>query len=362
MDASSSLAAQPARINPGVQILRGVAATMVLVHHAIEETRAAPAFVSPDWATRLGAAGVDIFFVISGLVITFSAFRGERRATTPGRFFGLRVHRIYPFYWLCLLSVVTLSASGIAFTSQRLDASRLIASALLAPHPDPIVFVAWTLVFEMYFYVAMTATLALGLSRRACAAALTATICLALAAARTIGGRSTAVVFLGDPIALEFCFGVGLAVFGPRLLRAPPAAWIALGLAAMALASAFAEPKGTGGLAVSARWWAWGLPAAAVVLGFSHMPTGQGAGWRLARLIGDASYAIYLSHIFAMIAYAKAIKTGLWPAPGWGAVALVSAGALAMGVAAHLLVEKPLGRLTRPLFLPARARGYSALR
>lgn len=362
MVAFSSSAARTGRLNIGVQILRGVAATMVLVHHAIEETRAAPAFASPDWATRLGAAGVDIFFVISGLVITLSAFRGESRATTPGRFFAMRAHRIYPFYWLCLLSVVALSASGIAFTSQRLDASRLIASALLAPHPDPIVFVAWTLVFEMYFYMTMTVTLALGLSRRACAAALTGTICLALAGAAAVGGRSTAVAFLGDPIALEFCFGVGLAVIGPRLAKAPPALLIAFGLAAMALASAYAAPKGTGGLAASARFWAWGLPAAAVVLGFSRLPIGQGAGSRLARLIGDASYAIYLTHIFAMIAYAKAIKIGVWTAPGWGAVALVSAGALAIGVAAHLLVEKPLGRLTRPLFLPAPARGYSALR
>jgi peptidoglycan/LPS O-acetylase OafA/YrhL len=51
----------------GIQILRAVAALLVVFHHALEESLAAIAGPkSPDWLTTFGAAGVDIFFVISG--------------------------------------------------------------------------------------------------------------------------------------------------------------------------------------------------------------------------------------------------------------------------------------------------------
>jgi exopolysaccharide production protein ExoZ len=55
--------------NIGIQILRGLAATMVVFQHSLEESLVISTKIAPDWLIRLGACGVDIFFVISGFII-----------------------------------------------------------------------------------------------------------------------------------------------------------------------------------------------------------------------------------------------------------------------------------------------------
>jgi peptidoglycan/LPS O-acetylase OafA/YrhL len=51
----------------GIQVLRAIAALLVVLYHALEESLASVTMPkSPDWFTTFGAAGVDIFFVISG--------------------------------------------------------------------------------------------------------------------------------------------------------------------------------------------------------------------------------------------------------------------------------------------------------
>jgi exopolysaccharide production protein ExoZ len=55
--------------NIGIQILRGLAATLVVFHHSLEESLAISTMVAPEWLIRFGACGVDIFFVISGFII-----------------------------------------------------------------------------------------------------------------------------------------------------------------------------------------------------------------------------------------------------------------------------------------------------
>tara|TARA_B100000287_G_scaffold426544_1_gene474644 strand:- start:92 stop:277 length:186 start_codon:yes stop_codon:yes gene_type:complete len=53
----------------GIQYLRALAAFMVVVHHTLEMSKAALFGVAPDWLILIGAAGVDVFFVISGFIM-----------------------------------------------------------------------------------------------------------------------------------------------------------------------------------------------------------------------------------------------------------------------------------------------------
>src|SRR4030095_15095732 len=83
-----------------VQALRAVAALLVVVYHVFDmwSLRVNPSPPGATWAN--GAAGVDIFFVISGFVMVVSS---RRMAAQPGAwrtFIEHRIVRIAPLYWL----------------------------------------------------------------------------------------------------------------------------------------------------------------------------------------------------------------------------------------------------------------------
>ena len=85
-----------------LQMLRGVAAAAVVVHHALEVSNGAASAFSPDFLTTAGAAGVDVFFVISGFIILYTSFPAGRSPLSPRTFMLRRMIRIYPMHWICL--------------------------------------------------------------------------------------------------------------------------------------------------------------------------------------------------------------------------------------------------------------------
>ena len=96
--------APTARTFHSVQILRAVAATMVVALHAcIQAGRFGGA------AFPLGNAGVDVFFPISGFVMVVSTANRQASARTAARFALARFLRIAPIYWL-----LTLAKAGAA--------------------------------------------------------------------------------------------------------------------------------------------------------------------------------------------------------------------------------------------------------
>ncbi|PSC04206.1 acyltransferase [Alsobacter soli] len=339
--------------NWGIQALRGVAATMVLAHHAMEESLAIPSFAgAPDWAVRWGAAGVDVFFVISGLVVFLAAFEGgagRERGRTPSAFMRDRIQRIYPLYWACLALVLALWASGLGFSSLTVDPGKLLAAVFLLPHHEQVVGVAWTLVYEMYFYVLIAFALCIRLNQEQTALFTAGMILANWGAARLAGGHGAVASFLGDPIVFEFCYGIGLAcLVGRDAIRVRrPVALAAVGGVLLLLASAFAPSETTAGLAPSARFAAWGIPAVLVVVGFSQMAI-RPVGWiRGLVFLGAASYALYLTHGFVMISYARLIKHGHMPLGGVAGVVLACLAAFALASLAHIFVETPLSRLVK---------------
>jgi exopolysaccharide production protein ExoZ len=70
----------------GIQMLRGIAALAVVLHHSLEESNGSTGRFSPDWATTFGASGVDIFFVISGLIMFYTSFPDLRQPISPAKF------------------------------------------------------------------------------------------------------------------------------------------------------------------------------------------------------------------------------------------------------------------------------------
>lgn len=305
----------------GLQALRGLAALAVVVHHTLEELGAGPA-----WLTRLGACGVDVFFVISGFIMFYTS--AELR---PGEFMLRRFLRIAPVYWICTLAVVALSATGAFYKSQTITAGDLIGS-LLFVDPHPVLGVGWTLHFEMYFYLLFGLTIATGLFR------WSVVVIPLLLGGIAILARGTP---YADPIVFEFAFGIALAAgYRAGWLSGKwsiPAALAACAAFCMASLGGTAE---TSGLPSAMRWWAWGVPAALAI---------YAALWWRPRftLLGDASYSVYLVHPFVMTGYAVFLRHVHAPALLTGPAAVIAS--VALGLAFYRLVEDRISRATSRL-------------
>src|SRR4029079_11339276 len=108
------------------------------------------AFVGSGWV------GVQIFFVISGFVIAFSAER-----STPLRFFEARVKRLVPAVWVCApISAVVLLYLGLSWPTDAVV--RLVRTGLFVPFDPWVDSVYWTLGIEIAFYAVVWTLLRLG--------------------------------------------------------------------------------------------------------------------------------------------------------------------------------------------------------
>jgi len=152
-----------------IQILRGIAALLVVLWHsdlALElfandywrdVPAAARAQLYPFWANHL-CIGVDIFFCISGFVMTMLAAKATKHGAWP--FLRNRIARIAPPYWfftVCLLVLYNVSSSFHIWRLTGLltqDVPATILSFFLLPQANgPILAVGWTLIYEFMFYI-----------------------------------------------------------------------------------------------------------------------------------------------------------------------------------------------------------------
>jgi exopolysaccharide production protein ExoZ len=334
-----------------VQNLRALAAYMVVVHHVLTLN------LGPHLAgqvPRIGASGVDVFFVVSGFIMVHTT-RGERGEAAD--FVRRRLRRILPLYWLVTLAIFAACLAGLrpnGLSAGDGSAANLLDSLAFIPFRResgeilPLVAVGWTLAYEMLFY----AVFAIGLALRRSVPVL-ATVGLTLGLLVGIGlaagpfAAAPAFVFT-RPLLLEFLAGCLIAelhyrsfpVIAPRKLVAAGAAALALGVALLgcgAWTGLDVEQYG------ASRALVWGGPAALIVAGAVALEAaGRGLDSPFLRLQGDASYATYLVH---MLVIQAATKLVVRLAPELPAVPVAAGLVLLCGLAGtlvHLWIERPL--------------------
>jgi len=182
------------------------------------------------------------------------------------------------------------------------------------------------------------------LSRRAAVIAIIAFFAAIVVLNRWLGPLPQPLAFWCDPLILEFCFGMLIALAYRAGLMLPR-------LAAWALIAAGIVGYGAFGLSIANVPWrvlVWGLPAAAVVsgltLGGNLAPRGI-AGRALAAL-GDASYSLYLVHPFAISAARRFLPVLVDPrAMPWLDMLLFLLVATAAAVATYRLFERPVTKM-----------------
>lgn len=324
-----------------LQAGRAFAALAVLLFH-VELTLALPQYLGRDTfpVFRSGYSGVHFFFVLSGFVILMAHGRDIGR---PGRaltYAWKRVRRIYPPLWAALLIsipamlMLPLLNNGVGFNA--LDV--LSAVALTPATHDPVLSVIWTLRHEALFYAVFGLIL------------LWPRVGLAVAAVWMI--LSATLPWLGIDGWLRFfftsqhlLFAFGAAAFLLYQRGRVPWPGVMMGVGLLLFAATWAIPLMKLPLNGIIGNWTFGLGAALAVLGAASLERAGGLSVpRSLSFLGEASYAIYLAHapvVYAATAGALAMAPQLRQAPVLLFV-LVTAAALAAGVAFHLWLERPL--------------------
>jgi len=346
------MAQKPENIQ-GIQILRALAAVSVVLVHARFGSTAPDATAFFSWA-RLPEAGVDLFFVISGFIMMLVSDPATGRENTPRIFLGRRIRRIVPLYWFFTLA---LAAGATAFPSllrwTTVTPDLVLTSLFFIPsaHPvsgtvQPLMSVGWTLQYEMFFYLCFAAVLGLKIGARVAAIAV---LFAGLMILTSITGRDTAILtFVGHPVVIEFVAGMGMYWLyrqGWVTRRAALPVAIALVPVVWLVGSGAGAPLED---ILPLHWIrpiAWGVPAAMVFyVGLAIREVTGAAGRALAKL-GDASYSLYLCHVFAVAIINKA-----WMALGHEqgpAVWIVLPLCIVAGFVSYHYIERPLGTLVR---------------
>jgi peptidoglycan/LPS O-acetylase OafA/YrhL len=346
--------AQPRTEIRSLQVLRLLAAVMVVIGHVLDILRRGHVEgLSPitDPTRVPWHSGVDIFFVVSGFVMYFLMAGRFGEPGVTRQFLWRRLVRIAPLYWIfTILTLATMLIIPGQMNNNIIDLGHVVASFAFIPWPapsgdlTPILSVGWTLNFEMLFYGVFALAL---MFPRKIGLSLLAFIFALLILNTQFGYRDfPPLTAWGFPIILEFLFGIGLAALylgGVRI-----GLWVRLTMAGLGVGLLILA----GHLALDGfdvRWYAWGIPGtlivAAFVLGQDFSDT------RLTRILvvgGNASYALYLSHLFTLRGFGLVWEKVGWSSPYLYAMLAVVA-SIAVSVMVHLYLETPILNVLRGL-------------
>lgn len=317
-----------------IQALRAFAAINVVFLHVIKT--ASTYGQSTDYLSFLagwGANGVDIFFVISGFVMLHTQMQKKRHT---GAFLKSRILRIVPIYWLITLFVVAVyyAVPGI-FRSMELSGtiilSSLLFSSLLVLGEPPIVYVGWTLEWEMLFYFVF------GLSLF-----LRSWVHVFLVVSLVLAGVSLA---SGDFISLEFLFGMAVAYFYNKGFEIREKTGVLIFVFGMLLLCASLSSE----LEVDPtnRVIIWGVPSFFIVFGLLFATQISN---RFLVYLGDASYSIYLVQILTIPAFYKVSSIVLRPVNGDVLSILCLISSVAAGCLVFSMIEKPMTKKMKRAF------------
>jgi len=356
--------ASPSRpFRPDIEGLRAVAVLLVVAFHA------------RITAVAGGYIGVDVFYVISGFLITgLLVAELERTGSIAfAAFYARRARRLLPMALLVLVAV----AVGMEFFTPPLFRPEVRSDAISAAlyysnwrfalnsvdylgigaDQNPVLHY-WSLSVEEQFYLVwpLLLVVAVRLRRRSAgpfarirlgAVIGIAGVCSLVYSLIATPANPTIAFFATTTRVWEFAVGAGVALLAPSLLRVPRPVAIVVGVAGLAgvVASALLYTATTEFPGVAAIAPVVGT-AAIIAAGLAAPVAGVGAVLSLPplRYVGRISYAWYLWH-WPCLVFAH---TARWAGPdgkiGWIATAVAVALSFALAASTHALVEVPMRR------------------
>ena len=285
--------------------------------------------------------GVDFFFVLSGFIIMWIHSSDVGKPGRLSSYATRRWTRIYPPYWCVLipLSLLYLMFPGAGIASQH-DPINFVFSFFLLPNTNPPVLgVAWTLVYEVFFYTVFGVIILTGKRGWLALPLWTAAILLFAFFGDQASWPQN---FFFNSLNVEFIIGIAVAkILSVRHLRYAAVA-VGAGLAAFALVVLLSF-AGIYNLSPLSQHLLLGFGGGAIIAGLVEMERSDMIQFgRIAQILGSASFSIYLVHSviqsWALSATWRLLKH-LPNELGWLLLVAVGIGG---GLLFHHCVERPL--------------------
>ncbi len=344
-----------------IQFLRFAAAMVVVLYHTSSHVRSSGvdqgAFFALSEAT--GFAGVDVFFVISGFIMAHTA-HDEAGSSAGWSFFRRRIARIYSGYWPFYLLAIALFAWVNPVQLQNADLAR---SAILWPANHLLIAVAWTLIFEMFFYLLFSGVIMLTRQRRDQVLLFLFVAMLAWSVYSQfvrhafdpgqLETMSLAEYYMLSPYITEFLGGALIAIWLRSHPRGSGAVWLAAGLGLFLLGGWINNVGFDGqieqGYYVFYRVLVFGSASAMMLAGLVRLEQdGRQTPVRFSLRAGGASYAIYLSHTLILTVTQKLGLNEFAGSQGAASRLIIYLGLAALILVASVLhyrwLERPLHR------------------
>ena len=357
--------------------LRGAAVTLVVAYHA--------SYLTAGWGPRIlpgGFVGVDLFFVLSGFLITrkLASDLARHERIDLGDFARRRVRRLVPALLVTVVAAVAVRAAWPSIAARSLTGEELTTAIGVRSGIGALLYVSnyqqawgrpfvpelshtWSLSIEGQYYLFWPFVL-LGLHRLRASRPVQVGILLALMVAVWVHRANlwtdqahylplyvrtdtrVDVLVAGSLLGLLTLWGV-LRVGEARWLRLPALA----GIAVLGVVSCYSE---TGDVHLYQHYGlvAVTLGATALVASVIADPDwGFHRIWSLGPLhwLGLRSYSLYLWHVPVFLMVAS--NLGARPVPVKVAIGLGSA--LALAELSYRFVEQPFRRRRRPAAAPA---------
>lgn len=324
-----------------IQWLRGIAAMMVVIHHARNNQSW---LFNPIDHYMAFAWGVDIFFVISGFIM-FVAAREERGL----EFLRRRFIRVAPLYWIFTLLFFIKSLVKSEGQAGVPEVQSLIMSLFFIPHFNlsepghiwPILIPGWTLNYEMFFYFIFFVGI---LNRKPLGVVSFAVGFLLLLGFFVKDSHNPIVLTYTSFLMSEFLAGMWIGkIFSESGIDKKFSLLLPVGFVGLLGLPLVHELGCASGRVIFSSF---------IVVGAISISS-WAPKMNFLEKLGDASYSIYLSHAVIGLALTKVMVSAL-PLYGWLqfaiwiALSIIICGAI--GYATFIFIERPLLRYLKTKF------------
>ena len=340
-----------------IQSLRGIAVLLVIAFHFRVYLNGVYAQKDlGDLLFSIGEIGVDIFFVISGFIITYSSMNKEKNR--PMVFAAKRFFRLYPVYFIVLTLAIYLNNEAVYTASQIIKSYFLVPIDynFIGPWSGySIIIPAWTLTYEIWFYVVFFFSLCISHKYRTTITSFSLiSICVVgqlyfhgevflnpITQAPSGDGILRNLVFVSNPIIYDFILGMIVAEAYIRLPssllnKMPVIQFLNVTFIFAILLLCLGLRHGPGVVA----WGAYSFMIVAPIVLISKCKDVRSN--QALTYVGEISYSLYINH---MVVYTLAVvylkPYGILDGNGFGVFFAMICATFIVSIASYNFIEKP---------------------
>ena len=292
-----------------VQVLRGIAALMVVCHHYIG-AQIERGMVIDEWLVAFGASGTDIFFVISGFIMMYTQ-SVAKRSFEFSQFMLKRLIRIAPVYWILTTFAFAISIFGL--THAKFGIANYVYSMLFLPYSSShlsmassayqayVIPMSWTLTFEWYFYLVFALAMSLLVNIRYKISLIFIIFLMSISAGHFLQPQPLLLQIMTSPLLMEFLLGTIVAALYLNEVRFNKFLLLIIAIVSMGVLSNILHDS------IYSRILIWGTSSFLLVCSATlFIQKKDIAAWiKPLAWLGDVSYSLYLSHFFTVAIFVR---------------------------------------------------------